>query len=95
MKIEPSPGIRSIPISEFKTHCTQALREVEETGVILHITRHGKVVAIIEPPEEEKAPTIAEWAGSGRGLMEFSSDYNPDESACAPEEWNAINGIVD
>lgn len=95
MKIAPATTIRTIPIAEFKAHCTQALREVEETGAVLQITRHGKIVAIVEPPAEEMVSAIGEWAASGRGLMEFSPNYDPDEPACAPDEWNAGNGIVD
>lgn len=42
-------NVRQISISEFKTHCTELLREVERGGLVLKITRHGKVIASAEP----------------------------------------------
>ena len=62
---EPS---RTILVSEFKAHSSEQLRAVEETGVRLNITRHGKTVAFVVPPEK-KYPTPGEWIGSGAGLL--------------------------
>jgi antitoxin (DNA-binding transcriptional repressor) of toxin-antitoxin stability system len=33
---------------------------VEQTGLPIEITRHGKVIAQVMPPDKE-SPTMAEW----------------------------------
>jgi prevent-host-death family protein len=57
-----------VAISDFKAHCTEHLRRVERTGVPMQVTRHGKVVAVVNPPQKE-SPTLAEWMGSGAGTV--------------------------
>jgi prevent-host-death family protein len=38
-----------ISITEFKQHCLEVVRKVEQTGKPVAITRHGRVVAQLEP----------------------------------------------
>ena len=40
---------RSVPATEFKTHCLALLEEVRETRQPLLVTRHGKPVVEITP----------------------------------------------
>lgn len=81
--------LKRIPISEFKARCTEELRAVEETGVILEITRHGKIIAkVMQQEEEPPAPkTMADWIGSMRGTVTFSPDYDPHAPAFEDDEW--------
>ena len=46
---------KTLSVSEFKTHCTDALREVEATGIPLQITRHGRPVAVVCKPGDSLA----------------------------------------
>ena len=38
-----------ISVTEFKHHCLEIIRRVEETGKPVAITRHGKVVVRLNP----------------------------------------------
>ncbi|MEX2607807.1 MAG: type II toxin-antitoxin system Phd/YefM family antitoxin [Kiritimatiellia bacterium] len=76
-----------IGISEFKAHCTEYLRKVELSGEPLRVTRHGKVVAVVNPPDDEP-PTLAEWMGSGAGLCKVGSGALFDEPTWQPGEWD-------
>lgn len=40
---------RSVPATEFKTHCLALLEEVRETRQSLLVTRHGRPVVEISP----------------------------------------------
>ena len=82
---------RKLSVTEFKTHCTEALREVETKGETLSITRHGKVVALVVPARGLEGPkSLAEWLGCGKGTVTFAADYDPSEPASAPEGWEAL-----
>jgi prevent-host-death family protein len=41
-----------VPIGEFKTHASQLLRKLHETGRPLVITQNGKASAVVLTPEE-------------------------------------------
>ncbi|MCC5847256.1 MAG: type II toxin-antitoxin system Phd/YefM family antitoxin [Verrucomicrobia bacterium] len=77
----------SVGISDFKAHCTEHLRRVEQTGASLRVTRHGKVVAVVNPPDDE-SPTIAEWMGRGAGLSKPGSGALFDEPTWQPGDWD-------
>jgi antitoxin (DNA-binding transcriptional repressor) of toxin-antitoxin stability system len=82
---------KALPISEFKAHCTEELRNVE-LGATLQITRHGKVVATVLPPQSPAAPEgLGDWIGSGSGMISFGPDYDPHDPAVDPESWEALN----
>lgn len=78
---------QSIAISDFKAHCTEHLRMVEQTGLPIEITRHGKVIAQVMPPDKE-SPTMAEWIGSGAGTMIEGAEDLFDEPTWQPGDWN-------
>lgn len=86
--IERAAPRKSISVSEFKARCTEQLRAVEEQGVSLDITRHGKVVATVRPSESD-GPTMAEWIGSGAGSMEMSKETlaSFDQPTWSDDEW--------
>jgi prevent-host-death family protein len=39
-----------ISVTEFKRRCSEIVRHVETSGEAVSITRHGRIVARIEPP---------------------------------------------
>lgn len=83
-------NVRQISISEFKAHCTEQVREVEKGDLVLELTRHGKTVAVVQPPSAApSAPTLADWVGSGRGTVIFSPDYDPSAPAFNEEDWES------
>lgn len=45
-----------ISITDFKQRCLQVVREVEQTGKPVAITRRGRVVAQLEPALPADAP---------------------------------------
>lgn len=84
--VEPIP--RKIPVSEFKAHCTEYLRAVENGEPPIQITRHGKVIAKLTPDVSgDKKITMAEWIGGGRGSVVFAPDYDEQEPTWADDEW--------
>ena len=49
---------KQVPKSKFKPHALQFFREVEQTGVALIITDHGKPVLKIVPYSEKPEETL-------------------------------------
>lgn len=41
-----------VPIGEFKTHASELLRSLEDTGRAFVITQHGRPQAVVITPEE-------------------------------------------
>jgi len=39
--------VKQVPVSEFKAHCSEKLRAIEEGAFTLEITRHGKVSRLL------------------------------------------------
>lgn len=75
---------KQISVSNFKAHCAEELRNVENESIMIELTRHGKVVAIVQAPQTRSSPVKA---GTLAGSMTFSEDYDPHESAWTEEEW--------
>jgi len=46
-----------ISVTEFKQRCLEIIRQVEESGKAVAITRRGKVVARLQPPGRALAGT--------------------------------------
>ncbi len=49
---------KSVPATEFKTHCLSLLEEVRETRQPLLVTRHGKPVVEISPYVPKNAARV-------------------------------------
>lgn len=47
--------MNTITATEFKAKCLQILDQIQLTGEVLQITKHGKVVAELRAPEPDKA----------------------------------------
>ncbi|MEO5716119.1 MAG: type II toxin-antitoxin system Phd/YefM family antitoxin [Luteolibacter sp.] len=79
---------KQISVSEFKAHCTQEIRAVENGETILELTRHGKKVAVVRSAAaDESSPALESWIGSGKGTVTFEASYVPDAPAWEADDW--------
>lgn len=78
--------MEEIAISEFKAKCLAIIDRVEKTKQPIRITRHGKPVAEVVPPNV--AVDRAKWIGSLEGKMKFLGDIV--SPATDEEEWEAL-----
>lgn len=85
MSIETSAKIKQVPISEFKAHCSEELREIEENDTIIEITRHGKVIAVAKAPEPE--PVVGSLLGAGIGTATIAPGADLTEPIFDHDEW--------
>ena len=82
--------VRVLTVSNFKAHCTEELRSVEEEGTKLAITRHGKVIAMVEPPKLSPIKTLGEMMGRAAHLLTVHETKDLDEPAWEDEEWEML-----
>jgi prevent-host-death family protein len=78
--------MKEIPVTQFKAHCTQILREVADTPYT--VTRRGKPIALLSPvrPEDTKRPkTVSEFMGCLKGTSIESGDI----ISSLDEKWDA------
>jgi antitoxin (DNA-binding transcriptional repressor) of toxin-antitoxin stability system len=61
-----------VAVSKFKATCLAALDRVRRTGRPLRVTRFGKPLADVVPPQEVKAPP--DWLGAMRGRGRMADD---------------------
>lgn len=79
---------RQVPVTDFKAHCTEYLRAVENGEDSIQITRHGKVVAkLMKSDSTDGFQSVSEWIGGGRGTVVFSPNYDPHAPAFEDDEW--------
>jgi prevent-host-death family protein len=76
-----------ITISKFKATCLAVLNNVKRTGRPVLVTRHGKPVAVIDPPPPPKA--LDSWLGSFKAKGKITGDII---APVLPENvWNVMN----
>ena len=77
-----------ISVTEFKHHCLEIIRQVEETGKPVSITRRGKVVVRLNPSRAAEHSGLKPWeqvrALGGRLLAK------PGESVLRDEDFEAL-----
>lgn len=78
--------MEEIAISEFKAKCLAILEQVRKTRKPIRITRHGKPVADIVPPEP--AFDRASWIGSMKDTMKITGDII--SPATDEDEWEVL-----
>ncbi|MBI5186156.1 MAG: type II toxin-antitoxin system Phd/YefM family antitoxin [Nitrospinae bacterium] len=74
-----------VALSEFKTHCTKILREVESTGKSVEITKRGDIVAVLTPPIKVKKSKPENFLGKLRGSATNVGDI---VSPLGNDDWN-------
>ena len=85
-----APKLKTLGADELKAHWDEELKAVEEEGLTLHLTRQGKVVAVLTPPKEE-TPTLKEWIGSGAGLMSQEAIESFDDPTWTSQGWEEFS----
>jgi prevent-host-death family protein len=78
--------MKEIPVTQFKAHCTQILREVADTPYT--VTRRGKPIALLSPvrSKDKTGPkTVSEFMGCLRGTSSEAGNI----FAPLNEEWDA------
>lgn len=70
-----------VAASEFRAKCSQFIREVQQTGGEIVITKRGEPGARLVPVGEKRAPLF----GRRRGTVKFRGDI----VAPTGEEWDA------
>ena len=81
MSAEPT-----LAISRFKATCLAVLEEVRRTGRPITVTRFGKPVARVVPPELPKRSK--KWLGSMKGSVEIVGDIV--SPVLPPEAWEVL-----
>jgi antitoxin (DNA-binding transcriptional repressor) of toxin-antitoxin stability system len=58
----------AVSVTEFKAHCLDMIRQVEQGSATVDLTRHGKVVArlVPTPPAAQGTPVWLQLRGRGR-----------------------------
>lgn len=77
--------MKEVAISEFKAKCLAILDQVQKTKRPVRITRRGKPVAEVVPPQP---PTTRDWMGSMKGEVKILGDII--SPATDPEEWEVL-----
>ena len=77
-----------ISVTEFKHRCLEIIRNVEETGRAVAITRRGKVVARLQPSSTSKAAAaLKPWERLRRSAACL---FEPEESSLKDEYFGAL-----
>lgn len=78
----------AVSVSKFKAHCLDVIRQVEQAGAVVDLTRRGKVVARLVPtaPAARGTPTWLRLRGTGRLAA------RPEESVLDAAEFDALAG---
>ena len=64
--------MESIPVSKFKATCLAVLQRVNRTGRPVEITRFGRPVAELIPPQQKTSK--ANWLGGMAGRIKITGD---------------------
>lgn len=79
--------INEITISKFKATCLAVLDKVKRTGQPVLVTKHGKPIAMIDPPPPPERK--ASWLGAFKSKGKICGDI---VSPAAPEtDWQVLH----
>ena len=74
--------MRTVNITEFKTHCLRLVDEMGRTREPINITKRGKPVAVLNPPP----PAEVDWTpGAFKDSIKIVGDLDDFEV-----EWEAM-----
>ena len=77
-----------ISVTEFKRRCLEIIRSVEKTGTTVAITRHGRIVARLQPPPAGRAAAARKPWERMRGSAVCK--FEPGESVLKDEDFEAL-----
>ena len=73
-----------ISVTEFKQRCLEIIRRIEKTGTVA-ITRHGRIVARLQPPPSGRAASAQKPWERLRGSAVCK--FEPGESVLKDEDF--------
>ena len=76
---------RSVPAGEFKANCLRLMDEVQETGMVIVVTKHRRPVVRVSPYREERPTLVGSCAGQLRIIAGID-----DEPAIPPDDWEML-----
>ena len=87
-----SPAERAVPAGEFKTNCLRLMDEVQETGMVIVVTKHRRPVVRVSPYREDRPKLV----GSCKGQLRIIADID-SEPAIPADDWDMLtsSGLVD
>lgn len=81
-------AMKEISISNFKATCLAVLEDVRKTGVPVRVTRFGKPVAEVMPPQCRDAR--ADQIGALKGTISFPESL-VETAAMPDDDWEALS----
>jgi prevent-host-death family protein len=72
---------QTVSITEFKSKCLAYMRDVDEKGAHLIITKHGKSIAEVQPVAPEQA---------GSNPLKGSVIFQKDLISSVEADWEAL-----
>jgi prevent-host-death family protein len=81
----------SISVAEAKTAFSECIRQVEK-GVALIITKHGKPVAALVPPDEVEQLERLRKAGPEKGLASIAGGWKGSDELAEIMEGSSRHG---
>jgi len=81
--------MKSIAVSEFKSHCLSLLEDVARTGEPILVTKRGKPLARITPSGNV---AVARPQDTLRGSVSYEEDLLAP--VVPAEAWNAVRGVL-
>ena len=76
--------MKKMAAGEFKAHCLQVMEQVRKTRVPIVITKRGKAVAKLIPPDEPASPIFDSLKGKLEILGDIVSPITP------LEDWEGL-----
>jgi prevent-host-death family protein len=84
-----SGQMKSVAVSEFKSHCLSLLEDVARTGEPLLVTKRGRPLARITPSGNI---AVARPQDTLRGSVSYEGDLLAP--VVPAEAWNAVRGVL-
>jgi prevent-host-death family protein len=76
-----------ISVTQFRAHCLELIRQVQNGGEVVEITRHGKPVARLTPPADGRSERQTPWQKlQGSGALKVE----PEESVLDAGSFDAL-----
>jgi len=76
-----------ISVTQFRAHCLELIRQVQNGGEVVEITRHGKPVARLTPPADGRSEQQRPW----QKLRDSGAlDVEPEESVLDAGAFDAL-----
>ena len=78
---------REVSAGEFKAKCLRIIREMQDTGESVTVTRRGRPIAVVSLPVSTE-PVQQSFIGCMRGsVVRFDDALEP---ATPPADWSAL-----